>query len=118
MAVSYKEIDRCSIQLERGRHREDGYADVEQPMRVHVEDCIHAMHASYLSLEIAAADILIPSTRLNHRLYPYHTLALYLAASGVAVEDIPVPSQDLHRKRIMVLNGHSVGEHVLPVDGV
>ena len=102
----------------RHNHLKRGYTYIEGAEVVTIFHLVAAFHFSHFGAQITPAYILIGFARFNNGLNAHYALAFYFAMAAVAVEDFPMPAQQLYRKRIVIFKRDTVGEHVLRLDRI
>jgi hypothetical protein len=100
------------IHLERNDHLKNGDIDLEAFLIVKVLHRVGTIHFSHFSTQIAPADILIPFSRIEDRLYANHSFPFYLPVAPIAVEDMPVTPVQLYGKIVVIFDGNAVGKHI------
>ena len=83
---------RGSAHLERNDHFKNGNIYFEGLLIVQVFHRIGAVHFSHFRAEVAAADILVPLSRLEDGLDADDALPFYFAVAAIAIEYMPMPA--------------------------
>lgn len=109
---------RCQlVEPHRGYHVKCRNRHIEP---VTINNTLHRVdtfHFTNTRLQVATGYVLMRLPRLQNRLLPYNTLALYRTRVVTGIGNIPPSGEQLNREFALVFNGNPVREHIMILTG-
>jgi hypothetical protein len=77
-----------------------------------------AFHETFAGPENAETLVFVHATRWNCRLFPDHSLALYLSVFAGGIVNEPPARDELSRLKPDILDSDVIGKHIVPGSGL
>ena len=111
-------LPRRLIHLIGNDHFKGWYIYFESAFVVNIFHHIFSKHLSHFGAKVTTAYILKLLTWLKQRLLANNAFAFHFPVFTIAVKYMPMPAMQLNGKAVVIVDGNTISEHELIINGV